>query len=125
MPAAASLRIRVAVYGAMRLRQAAEPPLATSPTISTRSLDRNWNAVQRADSFAGANRLLRRFSGQPRIGSVDRDESVQPGLQPLDASKAFLHQVDRRQASRSNLRGQYMGGTKGSGGHGTFSCKRH
>ena len=38
MPAAISLRISVAVCGAIRLRQAAVPPMATSPSISTRSL---------------------------------------------------------------------------------------
>ena len=38
MPAAMSLRTSVAVCGAMRLRQAAVPPIATSPSISTRSL---------------------------------------------------------------------------------------
>ena len=38
MPAAISLRVKVAVCGAIRSRQAAVPPIATSPSISTRSL---------------------------------------------------------------------------------------
>src|SRR5690242_9580271 len=38
MPAAVNLRASVAVWGATRLRQAAVPPMATSPSISTRSL---------------------------------------------------------------------------------------
>jgi hypothetical protein len=70
--------------------------------------------VQRADSVTGSDRLVRSFGGQKGIGRVDRDEGVQPGLQPLDACEAFVYQIDRRQTVRGNLGGQSVDGTKGN-----------
>jgi hypothetical protein len=89
--------------------------------------DRDRNAVQRTDRMAGADCLVRAFGGQARTGGVDGDECVQLGFQSLDACKVFVHQVDRRQAARGNLRGQFMDGTK-DGGHGALpanGCADH
>ena len=89
--------------------------------------DRDRNAVQRAHRMAGADCLVRAFGGQAGMGGVDGDESVQPRFQSLDACKVFVHKVNRRQAARGNLSGQFMDGTKG-GSHGALpanGCADH
>jgi hypothetical protein len=63
--------------GAIRSRQAAVPPMATSPFISTRSfylhevLDRDWDTVQRANGMAGADGFVRGLGGETGVGRVD------------------------------------------------------
>ena len=61
--------------------------------------DRDRDAVQRSDSVAGADRLVRCFGGEPSIGGVDRDIGVQPRFQALDARKRSTG--DRRRAAIS------------------------
>ncbi len=124
MPAAISLR--------MQRRGVRRDPVAPGGGAAHRDLaldlhqvlDRDRNAVQRADGVAGADGLVRGLGGEPGIGGVDRDEGVQPGFQPLDAGKVFVHEVDRRQAARGDLRGQRVDGTEGGGGHGVLPCGR-
>ena len=120
MPAAMSLHISVAVCGAIRLRQAAVPPIATSPSISTRSLIAIGMPCSGPTAWPARIALSAEFGGESSVGGVDRDESLQPGFQALDARDALVHQIDRRQAARANLRGQRVDGTEGGGGHGTL-----
>ena len=76
--------------------------------------------MQRSDGVAGPDRLVRRFGGESSVAGVDRDESLQPGFQARDARDVLVHEIDRRQAARGNLRGQRVGGTEGGGGHGAL-----
>jgi hypothetical protein len=59
--------------------------------------------MQRADGVAGTDGLVGGLGGEPRVGHVDRDERPEFGLQPLDPIQVFVHQIDRRQASRHDL----------------------
>ena len=95
MPAAISLRISVAVCGATRLRQAAVPPMATSPSISTRSLIAIGMPCSGPTAWPDADGLVRGLGGKPGVGGVDRDEGVELGLQPFDARQVFVHEIDR------------------------------
>ena len=80
--------LRIAVCGAIRLREAAMPPIATSTSISTRSLIViGCRAVARADCHVGC------FGGKPRVGGGDRDEGVERGVQALDAREVRVHEV--------------------------------
>jgi hypothetical protein len=120
------------VHERRRVRRSAVPPGSRAAHRDLafdldQVFDRDRNAVQRADRMTGADCLVRAFGGQARTGGVDGDECVQLGVQSLDACEIFVHQVDRRQAARGNLRGQLMDGTKGRG-HGTLpanGCADH
>ena len=57
-------------------------------------LDRDRDAVQRADSMAGPDGLVRGLGGKPGVGGVDRDEGVELGFQPFDPGQVFIHEVD-------------------------------
>jgi hypothetical protein len=47
------------------------------------------------------------------LSNAQRAKGVQPGFQVLDARKVLIHEVDRRQAARGNLRRPRVDRTKG------------
>ena len=95
MPAAISLRISVAVCGAIRLTPGGGAAHRNFTLDFHQVFDRDRDAVERAYGMAGAYGLLGGLGGKSGVGGIDRDEGVEPGLQPFDADQVFIHEVDR------------------------------
>jgi len=106
MPAAISLRARVAVTGERRCRHAIEPPGRDPALEVDQILQRDRDTVQRADRVAGADRLVGRFGRKPRVVAIDVDKGVQLFVMRGDAREQRLDDIDRRQAPRRDLGGE-------------------
>lgn len=87
MPAAMSLRTSVAVCGAMRLRQAAVPPIATSPSISTRSLIAIGMPYSGPTAWPARIALSTASAASRALAALTETKGVQPRFQALDARK--------------------------------------
>ena len=81
-------------------------------------LDRDRDAVERADGMAGTDGLVGGLGGEPGVGGVDRDERLELGFQTFDACQVFIHEVDRRQAARGDLGRQCVDRKESGGSHG-------
>ena len=104
IPAAMSLRCRVA---GVRRDPVAPCGGASHGDLALdlhEVLDRDRNAVQRADLRGPrADGFVRRLGGQPGIRGIDRHESLEFGLQPVDPRQIFVDQIDRGEAAGSDL----------------------
>ena len=120
MPAAISLRISVAVRGAMRLRQTAVPPVATSPSISTRSLIAMGmpcsgpTAWPERMALSAASAARRAFAAL----TVAKAWSLAPAVDPR---QVVFDQIDRGKPARGDLGGQRVNREESGGGHGGCS----
>ncbi len=75
-------------------------------------LERDRHAVQRPDRMAGADRLVGRLGGEPRVVGIDLDKGVQLRVVRRDAREQRLDDIDRRQAPRRDLGGEPCAGRK-------------
>jgi hypothetical protein len=69
-------------------------------------LERDRNAVQGADGVARSDGLVGRFGGGPCLRGKHVDKGVQLSIQPIDALKAGIDNIDGRNAARLQLCGK-------------------
>ena len=71
-------------------------------------LQRDRDAVQRADRMARADRFVGGLGGKSGIVAIDIDVGVQFAVEPRDAREKRLDNIDRRQTPRCDLGGELV-----------------
>ena len=85
------------------------PASQRKPVYLDRTLDAEWNAVQRAELFAADHGIFSCAGLTAGALGVHLHESIQLRIQLLDAGQMRFHQFDRRQLFLADLLGHGNG----------------